>query len=407
MPNRMASWTQSSVIVVDDSALQRRHAVKLCNELGVLQVHEAVNGRDALEVMARLESPPGLVITDLEMPEMDGIELISALQLRGVRSPVVLLSNRDEALIESVQSLGPCVKRGLRKPLTHEMLQDVLREYLVAPSSLIERPARIRSDITPSMLEAAIRTRQIVPHFQPKVDMQTGILRGVEAPARWPEPTFGMVPPDEFIPLAESESLIHALTLSVLEQSFAQCALWQSRGMRLTIAVNLSPELLGRPGIVMEVCGLQEKYGLQPSQIVLEITEGSAIESSGAGHAALVRFRLKGFGLSIDDYGTGFSSMQQLSRISFTEMKIDRSFVNGAHRRKSLRVILESALDMARRLNLSTVAEGVETMEDWHLLQGFGCTSAQGWLIAKALPGSDLPVWNRTHGARLPELRSL
>lgn len=115
-----------------------------------------------------------------------------------------------------------------------------------------------------------------------------------------------MVPPDEFIPLAESAGLIHALTLSMMERSFLQCAAWQSRGMRLTLSINLSPQLLALPDIVNEICARQLRYGLAPSQLMLEVTEGSMVETSSAAHSALVRLRLKGFGLSIDDYGTGF-----------------------------------------------------------------------------------------------------
>jgi EAL domain-containing protein (putative c-di-GMP-specific phosphodiesterase class I) len=125
----------------------------------------------------------------------------------------------------------------------------------------------------------------------------------------------------------------------------------------------------------------------------------------GAALGVLAHLRLKGFGLSIDDYGTGFSSMQQLARIPFTELKIDRSFVHGAHQRTNLRVILQSALDMARQLDLVTVAEGIETLEDWRLLQECGCGIGQGYLIARPVPASEIPAWLRSHQSRLPELR--
>jgi EAL domain-containing protein (putative c-di-GMP-specific phosphodiesterase class I) len=144
---------------------------------------------------------------------------------------------------------------------------------------------------------------------------------------------------------------------------------------------------------------------LQNEQIVLEITETSLVDCMGAALGVLARLRLKGFGLSIDDYGTGFSSMQQLARIPFTELKIDRSFVHGAHQRSNLRVILQSALDMARQLDLVTVAEGIETMEDWHLLQECGCGIGQGYLIAKPMAASAFPLWLRQHQTRLTELR--
>jgi len=115
---------------------------------------------------------------------------------------------------------------------------------------------------------------------------------------------------------------------------------------------------------------------------------------------------LKGFGLAIDDYGTGFSSLQQLARIPFTELKIDRAFVCGAHRRKNIRTILESAIELARRLQLATVAEGVDALDDWRLLQSFGCTQGQGWLIAPAMPGPELQVWAATSQERLLPLQA-
>ncbi len=395
-----------SILVIDDSEVQRQHAVRLCFELGAQEVHEACHGRQALEVLAKLSPLPSLIIVDLEMPEMDGIELIETLQERGVRIPIVLLSGHGDALLDSVQSMGASVVRGLRKPLERADLRGVLLELISPAAPVIERRRAPRTPIDPPMLVEALRSGGIVPHFQPKVDTRTGLLRGVEALARWHHPLLGMVPPDEFIPMAERMGLIHDLTRSMVEQSFAQCAAWQSRGMRLTLAINMSPQLLANPDIVGEICAQQVRHGLPPSQVVLEITEGSMVETSSAAHSALVRLRLRGFGLSIDDYGTGFSSLQQLSRIPFTELKIDRSFVHGAHRRKSLRVILESALELARRLHLSTVAEGVEHLEDWRLLQDFGCTTAQGWLIAKAMPPEELPAWNRAHGARLATLRA-
>ncbi|MDA8450438.1 EAL domain-containing protein [Acidovorax sp. NCPPB 3859] len=401
----LPSAAACSVLVVDDSTPQRQHAVRLCHDLGIGQVLEACHGRHALEVIAAMDPQPSLVVVDLEMPEMDGIELIEALHQQGLRTPILLLSAHGDALLDSVQSLGTSVVRGLHKPLASGDLQAVLEEVLSPSAPAAERRRAPRMPIDAAMLEQAIREGGITPHFQPKADTRTGMLRGVEALARWNHPVLGMVPPDEFIPLAESAGLIHALTLSMMERSFLQCAAWQSRGMRLTLSINLSPQLLALPDIVNEICARQLRYGLAPSQLMLEVTEGSMVETSSAAHSALVRLRLKGFGLSIDDYGTGFSSLQQLSRIPFSELKIDRSFVHGAHRRKSLRVILESALDLARRLNLSTVAEGVEHLEDWRLLQDFGCTSAQGWLIAKAMPGEDLPTWNRTHRTRLDALR--
>ncbi|MFY9512963.1 MAG: EAL domain-containing protein, partial [Rubrivivax sp.] len=260
--------------------------------------------------------------------------------------------------------------------------------------------------VGPEALAAAIDAGEIGLHYQPKVDMATGLVRGVEALARWQRPGIGPVPPDVFVALAEQEDLIHPLTLCVLQQALAQAAAWNARGLKLSMAVNLSPRLLDRAALVDEVTDLVLQQGLRTEQVVLEITESSVAGGMGAALGVLARLRLKGFGLSIDDYGTGFASMQQLARIPFTELKIDRSFVHGAHQREPLRVILQSALEMSRRLGLVTVAEGIETLQDWRLLQEFGCSIGQGYLIGRPMPAADLPRWLKKHQAALNDLRA-
>src|SRR5690606_27295015 len=171
-------------------------------------------------------------------------------------------------------------------------------------------------------------------------------------------------------------------------------------------AINLSPHLLNSDRFVDDICALIDRHAVRADQIVWEITESSMVANLWAALGVVARLRLKGFGLSLDDYGTGFSSMQQLARMPFTELKVDRSFVHGAADRDHLRVILQSALDMASRLSLVTVAEGVERMEDWRLLQEYGCSLGQGYLVARPMPGADLPVWLRTNTQHLRSLHS-
>lgn len=399
-----------SALVVDDSALQRQHTVGLLHELGIDMIYEAGNGNEALDLLALLKLPPGLAVIDLEMPGMDGIELIQHLQQKGVNMPLIVASSREASLLLSVetmiQALGMHVIGALQKPLNQAKLQSALRTFKPPRSD-----AGQNADPAPTMCEddlvAAVSGGQIVPYYQPKVDVQTGILKGVEALARWIHPERGMIPPDRFIPMAEKCGLIHDLTLSMMNQAMAQAAVWHSRGLAIKVAVNLSPLSLEQPDFMARIMELVDRHALPADRVVLEITEGSVVAHKGSSLGMLARLRLKGFGLSIDDYGTGFSSMQQLARIPFTELKIDRSFVHGAHERKNLRVILQSALDMAKRLELVTVAEGIETMEDWRLLQDFGCNIGQGYLIAKPMPANELPLWLKGHHRRLPELRPL
>jgi EAL domain-containing protein (putative c-di-GMP-specific phosphodiesterase class I)/CheY-like chemotaxis protein len=399
-----------SLLIVDDSSVQRQHVAALCRELGIKLIYEASNGSEALQLLSMLVLPPSVMIVDLEMPGMDGVELIQQLRQRELVVALIVASSRESVLIESVMTmgriLGLAVLDGLQKPLMLPGLRTALARYRVPGSSApLQQPAAI-VPIDRTDLAGAINNGEIVPYYQPKVDMRTGIVRGAEALARWQHSERGLVPPDHFIAQAENQGLIHALTLSMMDQVLRQAAIWNAHGLELSIAVNISAQLLDSPEIVQEISALLERHAVPATQIILEITEGTVATRLGAALGMLARMRLKGFGLSIDDYGTGFSSMQQLARIPFTELKIDRSFVHGAYQRKNLRVILQSALDLARRLELVTVAEGIETMEDWRLLQEFGCMIGQGYLIAKPMPAAALPQWMKSHNSRLHELRA-
>jgi EAL domain-containing protein (putative c-di-GMP-specific phosphodiesterase class I) len=409
MHNENASATVGSLLIVDDSASQRAYAAALCRAKGIV-IHEASGGTQALELLETLPQLPDLLIVDLEMPGMDGVELIQQLHQRRCLIPLIVASGRELPLIQSVEAmaraLGMPVLAGIQKPLNAEALQSALLKFRQVTNALRPVPPRpSTAAISAVELAQAIQNGEITVHYQPKVDMPTAIVRGVEVLARWQRADNTFVRPDQFIELAEREELIFDLTCSVMRQALAQAAEWNARGLKLSLAINLSPRLLDYPDLVQHVSCVVEEYGLKPDQIVLEITESSLVDQMGAALGALARLRLKGFGLSIDDYGTGFSSMQQLARFPFTELKIDRSFVHGAHQRTNLRVILQSALDMARQLDLVSVAEGIETLEDWRLLQECGCRVGQGFLIARPMPASELPQWLRRHQGVLHELR--
>jgi EAL domain-containing protein (putative c-di-GMP-specific phosphodiesterase class I)/CheY-like chemotaxis protein len=411
LPVELLAAPVASVLIVDDSRVQREHIAALCRGLGVAQVHVAEHGAHALEQLAqltRLGTPPAAMIIDLEMPVMDGVEFIQQLRLRSLDIPFAVASTREASLVEAVEVMakvqGLRVTRGLRKPMTEASLREALTRC--AQAVLRPAPAASAPPIAADALARAITSRTIRPHYQPKIDARTGVIRGVEVLARWPDETLGNPAPDRFIAAAEASGQIHALTMSIMDQAFAQAARWNGRGLALSVAVNLSPRLLDAPALVDEIGALVARHGLRTDQVVLEITETSVVASQGAALGVLARLRMKGYGLSIDDYGTGFSSMQQLARVPCTELKIDRSFVDGAHRQEHLRAILQSSIEMASRLSLTSVAEGVETMEDWRLLQQFGCTIGQGWLFGKAMPAAELPAWLKQHARRLPLLRA-
>ncbi len=400
--------TIESVLIVDDSGVQRGIGAALCRELRIPKVHEAANGREALALLDDLPAQPALLIIDLEMPMMDGSELLSELGARGMRSPIILASSRERALMNSVQDMGTAlglrIVGALQKPLTLASLGALLQNKLHRAAVEQPKPAQ-RQAVDPDSLRAALTRGDITVHYHPQVEIDTGLIRGVEALARWHDERQGWIAPDVFVPVAEQHGLIRELTLHVMDAAMRQTALWNRHGLDLSIAINLSPILLERGELVQEISDLQQQHGLRAEQIVLEVTESSLLRDLAIALGVLTRLRLRGFRLSLDDYGTGFSSMQQLARIPFTELKIDRTFVHGAHERDSLQVILRSALEMASQLGIETVAEGVESLQDWRLLRQYGCKLAQGWLLAKAMPGGELEGWLPNLQRRRPELQ--
>jgi EAL domain-containing protein (putative c-di-GMP-specific phosphodiesterase class I) len=243
---------------------------------------------------------------------------------------------------------------------------------------------------------------------QPKVEIRSGKVWGVEALARWRHPWAGLVGPSDFVPQMEQGGLIDALTWSMLEQSSRWLQRWQREGLDLCVSVNLSIRSLAEERVAERIAQIVHSRGVDPTCLMLEVTESAAATDTARALENLARLRMLGFGLSIDDYGTGYSSMQQLSRIAFTELKIDRAFVTDARADEATRVILSSSLDMARRLGIHAVAEGVESQADWSLLEQLGCDLAQGWLIGRPMEAAQFESWVRDwrseHGQPAPSV---
>jgi EAL domain-containing protein (putative c-di-GMP-specific phosphodiesterase class I) len=212
----------------------------------------------------------------------------------------------------------------------------------------------------------------------------------VEALVRWQRADGHVVMPRHFIPVIEREGLAEAVTESMLVQSCRWKRRWDEAGMRLRLSVNVSPATLHDPAAADHYQRLVQEAGVDPAEVVLEITESLVMADAARGLGVLARLRLKGFGLSIDDFGTGYSSLAQLSQVPFTELKIDQGFVAGVHAQPRKRAVVEASIDLARKLGLETIAEGVETTEDWQALAALGCDVAQGYLISPAVPGEEL-----------------
>jgi EAL domain-containing protein (putative c-di-GMP-specific phosphodiesterase class I) len=243
-----------------------------------------------------------------------------------------------------------------------------------------------------------------VNHFQPQVSLATGQVVGVESLVRWLHPRDGMVYPDRFIGVAEESGLIDDLTRVVVANAFAQCRQWQNQGLNLRMAVNISMDNLKSLDFPDFVAGQALASGVAPRDIVLEVTESRLLQDLRAPLEILTRLRLKRFSLSIDDFGTGHSSMTQLRDMPFDELKIDAGFVHGAAGGCGTELaIYDASLGLARQLDMQTVAEGIEDRADWDMVRRSGCQVGQGYFIARPMPGSDVPAWIGSWQQRLQE----
>ena len=237
-------------------------------------------------------------------------------------------------------------------------------------------------------LRNAIEQRVLTLHYQPKVDLVSGAICGSEALIRWPHPGKGMIPPVQFVPLAEQTGLIRSMTYLVLETAIRQQRAWLDAGSTLPVAVNLSARNLYDPELVQRIEALLNTWGIEPRFLELEITEGALIEDTQTARAVLERLRPLCGKIYIDDFGTGYSSLSYLVSLPVHALKIDRSFVIQMTKSRQARSVVESVISMAHALGLRVVAEGVETSEDASILRQLGCDEAQGYLFGRPTPAS-------------------
>jgi EAL domain-containing protein (putative c-di-GMP-specific phosphodiesterase class I) len=266
----------------------------------------------------------------------------------------------------------------------------MLEKWTPPPTEAIGAAKKMYS---PDELRASIDKGELINYYQPKVAVGTGELIGVETLARWQHPVDGLIFPDQFINVAEASGLIDKLTQVVFTGAMTQAKAWEEAQLPLRVAVNVSMDNLASLDFLNFVAEITEKLGVAPHNVVLEVTETRLMQDTRAPLEILTRLRLKRFRLSIDDFGTGHSSLAQLRDIPFDELKIDQGFVHGAWKDETLRAMYDASLSLARQLEMEVVAEGVEDRNDWDLLRSTGCDLAQGAFMSPPMLAADLPGW--------------
>jgi predicted signal transduction protein with EAL and GGDEF domain len=255
-------------------------------------------------------------------------------------------------------------------------------------------------------LRRALETGEVQLHYQPKVAFD-GRVVGLEALLRWERPGRGKVSPDEFVGLAESSGLMPRLTDYVLEAAIGQLAAWRAQGLQVQVAVNVSPRDVLNPGFAQRVAGHLERHQVPAHALQLEITERLLLDDSRLAADTLAELRGHGVGMSLDDFGTGHSSLVRLRSLPVGELKIDRSFVSRMVADHHDAAVVRCSVELAHSLGLTVVAEGVEDDETWERLHGLGVDAVQGWLVSAALPAEQATAWLRVHRTGPPPAERL
>jgi len=371
---------------------------KMLESMGLTSIIQTDNAQDALKYIANRNNHIDVVISDLNMPEMDGIQLLRHFGSLGMSFSVILVSGEDPRLLDSVTTLAEqqhlSILGALHKPVRKADLEKLLRDYNPVQRETPDGPGAM---VFADELQSAIINQDLTVFFQPQISVSDGQIIGLEALARWHHPEKGWIPPGVFIGIAEKYNMIQEITDLVFQKSITEAARLRGMGFDITVSINFSAQILSSLELPEVLCETLASSGVEPRHVVLEVTESTLADDMSVTLDILTRMRLKGFGLSIDDFGTGFSSMEQLRQIPFTELKIDRSFVHQAASNKASRAILESSIALAKKLNIDCVAEGVENQEDWDLIAQLGCESVQGYYIAKPMPASEFPAWARDY----------
>lgn len=338
---------------------------------------------------------PSHLIVDLVMPDVDGVETLHRLALSGHQGIVIVTSGLGgrvlEAASRAAEENGLRVSGVLPKPFTPARLRSLLYQEPV-DHKRSAAGARYVAPVSADMLAAALADRQLSVHYQPKSVCTTGDVVGFESLVRWQHPERGMIFPDQFITLAERHGHIAELTRQVFDMSLSWFAA-NFLNSDLTLAINMSPIVLADAEFPVWVQRACERHGIAPSQITLEITETSSMKNPVASLEYLTQFRIKGFNLAIDDFGVGYSSLVQLARLPFSEMKIDKMFVISASTSIESQKIAAAVVGLANALDLNVTAEGVEDAWTLAFLRDLGCTQAQGYFIGRPMEPDAALQW--------------
>lgn len=385
------------VLIIDDDENVRNYMSLMVQQSGFEAV---VCSKIEPHLLAGL-GPSDFIFVDMQMPVMDGIQVLEFLSRHAVKARVVPMSGSHAQVLETAERIarrnGLSVAGFLKKPFRLNELRRILDE---SPSTLQgqkgnQPPPR---EINIDDIVAGQEHGEFDTYLQPIVNLVTRKAIGYEALARWQSEKFNLVSPDRFIGLAAQNGLLPLLTQQFANRALSYSTAMKARGVPWKVALNLGIEDFVDNELPEKLAALVAQHGLPAHSLTVELTESSATQNETRMLETLARMRLKDIDLAIDDFGTSYSSLDRLAWIPFTSLKIDMRFISEITTSSTARIIVESAIKLAKRLKLTTVAEGIETEEELKVLQDLGCDRGQGWLFARPMEFHAALDWVEKNG---------
>ena len=382
----MTTGTQT-VLLVDDDEFHLDMIQAQLLEIGCERVICAASGAQALAELEIWGPAIGAIICDLSMPDMDGLVLIRHLAQRHASAGIILLSGAQGDILHSAARLVTAHQMNLlgvlAKPCSNEQLRQLLSR--LQPPAVPSGPD-LAPELTPLRLQQALASGEFLPWYQPKLDLRSGLVVGVEALARWPAAAGGMIGPGRFVPAMEAAGLADELFFAMARQVAKDLSGWQRQHIFVKVALNLSMSTALNLAVPEQLQHIVHAAGLQPCNFIIEVTESQLMVDRALIMESLTRLSLMGFVLSIDDFGTGYSSLVQLIDLPFNELKIDGSFVQRASTEQKAQSVLRMAILLGNNLAMQVVAEGVETQEQLEFVRLWGGHMVQGYHFARPMP---------------------
>lgn len=336
-----------------------------------------------------------LLFIDIYMPDLDGIEFLRHLSNQNIRSKIFLMSGFDSKLLYGAESIAKAYGLNVLGIITKPFqLSEFLNAIKDSENYQPHKKGAVNEIFfTKDELIHGVEKDEMFLLYQPKIDLKTNQTIGFEALIRWKHPNKGVINPDNFISFAENNDYIHEITLYVIHKSLRLAKDLFKSGYKFKLAINMSASEFNDLGLPDALAKILETYRIDPSQIIIEVTETNIFNDLAKSMDTLLRLRMKGFHISIDDFGTGYSTFQQLKRVPFSELKIDRLFILDCLSNPDSAAIIKSTIDLAHKLGIQVVAEGIENEQIKQFLIDNNCDIGQGFYFSKPLYPNEILKW--------------